>query len=237
MKKIVVFTGAGISAESGVKTFRASDGLWEEHRIEDVATFDAWRRDPGLVLDFYNQRRRGVVAAQPNAAHFALAQLEAGYNVHIVTQNIDDLHERAGSSQVLHLHGTIMHARSSDDESLLYDTLGHDIVLGDRCELGSQLRPHVVWFGEAVPMFEHAITLAAEADIFLVVGTSLAVYPAASLLQFVRRDAAKYIVTLDLSEPPRGDFVWLKEKATAGVPKLVAQWIEAVPSPTSVGEG
>ncbi len=237
MKNIVVFTGAGISAESGLKTFRASDGLWEEHRIEDVATPEAWRRDPALVLQFYNQRRRGVVEAQPNAAHEALAQLEAAANVHIVTQNIDDLHERAGSTQVLHLHGTIMHARSSFDENLLYETHGNDIALGDHCELGSQLRPHVVWFGEAVPMFEQAIALAAEADIFLVVGTSLAVYPAASLLQFVRPDAEKYIVTLDLSEPPRRDFVWLKEKATVGVPKLVSQWVKAVPSPTSVGEG
>lgn len=224
MKNIVVFTGAGISAESGLKTFRASDGLWEEHRIEDVATFDAWRRDPTLVLEFYNQRRRGVVAAQPNAAHLALAQLETDANVHIVTQNIDDLHERAGSTQVLHLHGTIMHARSSADENLLYDTRGNDIALGDRCEQGSQLRPHVVWFGEAVPMFEQAVALAAEADIFLVVGTSLAVYPAASLLQFVPARAEKYIVTLDLSEPPRRDFQWLKEKATVGVPKLVNTW-------------
>ena len=225
MKKIVVFTGAGISAESGLKTFRASDGLWEEHRIEDVATPEAWRRDPALVLEFYNQRRRGVVAAQPNAAHLALAKLEeAGVDVHIVTQNIDDLHERAGSTQVLHLHGTIMHARSSADENLLYETHGNDIALGDSCELGSQLRPHVVWFGEAVPMFEHAVALAAEADLFLVVGTSLAVYPAASLLQFVRPDAEKYIVTLDLAEPPRRDFVWLKEKATTGVPRLVERW-------------
>jgi NAD-dependent deacetylase len=227
MKNIVVFTGAGISAESGLKTFRASDGLWEEHRIEDVATPEAWQRDPALVLEFYNQRRRGVVAAQPNAAHVALAQLEAVANVQIVTQNIDDLHERAGSTQVLHLHGTIMHARSSADENLLYETQGNDIALGDRCELGSQLRPHVVWFGEAVPMFEHAIALAAQADIFLVVGTSLAVYPAASLLQFVRPDAEKYIVTLDLSEQPRRDFVWLQEKATVGVPKLIAGWAGA----------
>lgn len=227
MKNIVVFTGAGISAESGLKTFRASDGLWEEHRIEDVATPEAWRRDPKLVLEFYNQRRRGVVAAQPNAAHLALAQLEASANVHIVTQNIDDLHERAGSTQVLHLHGTIMHARSSADENLLYETQGNDIAIGDRCELGSQLRPHVVWFGEAVPMLEHAIELTAKADIFLVVGTSLAVYPAASLLQLARPDAEKFIVTLDLSEPPRGDFNWLKEKATEGVPKLVAGWSES----------
>jgi NAD-dependent deacetylase len=145
--------------------------------------------------------------------------------VQIVTQNIDDLHERAGSTQVLHLHGEIMQARSSADEHLLYETQGRDIHIGEHCERGSQLRPHVVWFGEAVPMFERALALTAEADLFLVVGTALAVYPAASLLQFVRSDAEKYIVTLDLSDPPRRDFVWLKERATEGVPKLVEQWI------------
>jgi NAD-dependent deacetylase len=226
MKNIVIFTGAGISAESGLKTFRASDGLWEEHRIEDVATPEAWRRDPQLVLEFYNQRRRGALAAQPNAAHRALAELERVANVHIVTQNIDDLHERAGSTRVLHLHGEIMQARSSADAALLYDTHGNDIRWGDLCELGSQLRPHVVWFGEAVPMFDAALELTAQADLFLVVGTSLAVYPAASLLQFVKADAEKYIVTLDLTEPPRRDFIWLREKATVGVPRLVAQWLE-----------
>lgn len=223
MKNIVVFTGAGTSAESGLKTFRAADGLWEEHRIEDVATPAAWQRDPELVLRFYNERRRGVLAAQPNAAHRALAELERFADVQIITQNIDDLHERAGSTSVLHLHGEIMQARSTLDERL-YDTGGADIAIGDRCPHGGQLRPHVVWFGEAVPMFEPALELTQRADIFLVVGTSLAVYPAASLLQFVRPDAKKYIVTLDLAEPPRGDFVWLKERASVGVPKLVAEW-------------
>ena len=224
MKNIVVFTGAGISAESGLKTFRAADGLWEEHRIEDVATPEAWRRDPELVLRFYNERRRGVLAAQPNAAHRVLAELQASANVQIVTQNIDDLHERAGSNDVLHLHGEIMKSRSSIDEDRLYDTQGDDICIGDLCELGSQLRPHVVWFGEAVPMMERAIELTMRADIFIVVGTSLAVYPAASLLQFVRDDAEKYIVTLDLTAPPRNDFIWLKEKASLGVPQLVSRW-------------
>jgi NAD-dependent deacetylase len=224
MKNIVVFTGAGISAESGLKTFRAADGLWEEHRIEDVATPEAWRRDPELVLRFYNERRRGVLAAQPNAAHRVLAELQANANVQIVTQNIDDLHERAGSNDVLHLHGEIMKSRSSIDEHRLYDTQGYDICIGDLCELGSQLRPHVVWFGEAVPMMERAIELTMRADIFIVVGTSLAVYPAASLLQFVRDDAEKYIVTLDLTAPPCNDFIWLKEKASLGVPQLVSRW-------------
>lgn len=223
MKNIVVFTGAGISAESGLKTFRAADGLWEEHRIEDVATPDAWRRDPDLVLRFYNERRRGVVKAQPNAAHLALAELQQIADVHIITQNIDDLHERAGSTSVLHLHGEIMKARSTLDAAL-YETNGNDIARGDCCPRGAQLRPHVVWFGEAVPMMEPALELTQRADIFLVVGTSLAVYPAASLLQFVQRDAEKYIVTLDLADQPHRDFIWLKEKASVGVPKLVKQW-------------
>jgi len=224
MQTIVVFSGAGISAESGLKTFRASDGLWEEHRIEDVATPEAWQRDPATVLRFYNERRRGVLAAQPNAAHLALANLEQHADVHIITQNIDDLHERAGSSRVLHLHGEIMLARSSTDATLLYDTRGDDIELGALCENSSQLRPHVVWFGEAVPMFEAAAQLVMQADIFLVVGTSLAVYPAASLLQFVRPDAEKYIVTLDLPATPRRDFVWLQQKASIGVPQLIDEW-------------
>ena len=222
-KNIVVFTGAGISAESGIKTFRAADGLWEEHRVEDVATPEAWQRDPDLVLRFYNERRRGVTSAQPNAAHTALAQLERFADVKIITRNIDDLHERAGSTDVLHLHGEIMKSRSTRD-SELYETNGNDIQRGDLCPHGAQLRPHVVWFGEAVPMMEPAIELTMRADIFLVVGTSLAVYPAASLLQFVRPDADKYIVTLDLSSEPQRDFVWLKEKASVGVPKLVEQW-------------
>lgn len=222
-KTIVVFTGAGVSAESGLKTFRASDGLWEEHRIEDVATPEAWRRDPDLVLRFYNERRHGVMQAQPNAAHIALARLERFATVKIITQNIDDLHERAGSTDVLHLHGEIMKARSTLDGEL-YDTHGNDIQRGDLCPRGAQLRPHVVWFGEAVPMMEPAIEATMQADIFLVVGTSLAVYPAASLLQFVRPDAEKHIVTLDLASEPQRDFIWLKEKASVGVPKLVAQW-------------
>jgi NAD-dependent deacetylase len=229
MKTVVVFTGAGISAESGLKTFRAADGLWEEHRIEDVATPEAWRRDPETVLRFYNERRRSVVGAQPNAAHRALAQLEQYARVKIITQNIDDLHERAGSTAVLHLHGEIMLARSSIDEHLLYATHGNDIQLGDRCAKNSQLRPHVVWFGEAVPMMEAAAEIAMEADIFLVVGTSLAVYPAASLLQFVRPDAEKIIITLDLADThatmPRRNFSWLKQKASIAVPELVEEWI------------
>jgi NAD-dependent protein deacetylase/lipoamidase len=238
MKNIVVFTGAGISAESGLQTFRAADGLWEQHRIEDVATPEGWQKDPRLVLDFYNQRRRAVLQAQPNAAHLALAQLERVANVQVITQNIDDLHERAGSTQVLHLHGEIMQARSSHDANLRYATHGNDIHLGELCERGSQLRPHVVWFGEAVPLFDEALALTVAADVFLVVGTALAVYPAASLLQYVKPSAEKYIVTLDLSEPPRRDFIWLQEKATVGVPRLVAQWLNTLNGfPLPAGEG
>lgn len=235
MTRIVVFSGAGISAESGLQTFRAADGLWEQHRIEDVATPEAWRRDPELVLRFYNERRRAVRAAQPNAAHRALAELErrSGAEVWVITQNIDDLHERAGSSRVLHLHGDIMQARSSADDGLLYDLGDADIEPGDRCALGSQLRPHVVWFGEAVPMMEPAAALAAGADLFVVVGTSLSVYPAASLLHCIPPRARAYIVTLDLAEPPPAHFTWLREKAAAGVPRLVAQWLEELPPPSA----
>ena len=182
MKRVVVLTGAGISAESGLQTFRGPDGLWEGHRVEDVATPEAWAANPGLVLEFYNQRRRGVRQAQPNAAHLALVDLEGAYDVRIVTQNVDDLHERAGSSNVLHLHGEVRKARSTRDSSLIRDLDDSDIHLGDLCERGSQLRPHIVWFGEMVPAMDEAVELVAEADVLLVVGTSLQVYPAAGLV-------------------------------------------------------
>ncbi len=227
MLNIVVFTGAGISAESGLKTFRASDGLWEEHRIEDVATPGAWQRDPALVLRFYNERRRAVVKAQPNAAHHALAALEDHANVSIITQNIDDLHERAGSRRVLHLHGEILQSKSSVDDDLRYATEGRDIELGEVCERGSQLRPHVVWFGEAIEHFDSALALTREADIFLVVGTSLAVYPAAQLPSEVSAQARKWMVTLDLPAPPPPGFHWLRESACAAVPRLVQEWLQA----------
>lgn len=191
---LVILTGAGISAESGLKTFRDSDGLWEGHRVEDVATPEAWARNPELVQQFYNERRAAVLNAEPNEAHKALAQLESKYDVHIITQNIDNLHERAGSSKVLHLHGVITKAQSSSDPSLVYDIGGPELKMGERCELGSQLRPHVVWFGEAVPAMEEAIALTRNADIFVVVGTSLQVYPAASLVNYVRAAAAIYLV-------------------------------------------
>jgi NAD-dependent deacetylase len=194
MKHLVVFTGAGISAESGIKTFRDSDGLWENYRIEDVATPQAWQKDKALVLDFYNQRRVQCLQAKPNAAHKALAKLEKQFKVSIITQNIDNLHERAGSKNVLHLHGEIMKSSSTIDPSLVYEIEGTHLNLNDTCEKGSQLRPHIVWFGEAVPMMEAACRVASKADIFVVIGSSLVVYPAASLLEYAPIACPKFII-------------------------------------------
>lgn len=183
-----------MSAESGIPTFRGSDGLWENHRIEDVATPGAWERDQELVLRFYNLRRKAVLEAKPNKGHTILADLESIFDVTIITQNIDDLHERAGSSQVVHLHGEIIKSRSTLNPNLVYPVSGWEIKSGDTCELGSQLRPHIVWFGEAVPMMDDAIDLVQQADIFIVVGTSLQVYPAASLVEFVPASSPKFLV-------------------------------------------
>lgn len=191
---LVVFTGAGISAESGIKTFRDSGGLWEEHRIEDVATFEGWERDQEMVLSFYNQRRRQVMEAQPNAAHRMIAKLQQKFEVQVITQNIDDLHERAGSREVLHLHGEIMKSRSTADASLIYPMKRAELRTGDRCEMGSQLRPHVVWFGEMVSEMDNAIRLASNADLFVVIGTSLNVYPAAGIINYVPREVPKWII-------------------------------------------
>jgi NAD-dependent deacetylase len=192
-KKLVVLTGAGISAESGLKTFRDSDGLWEGYDIQEVATATAWRRNPGLVLEFYNMRRKGVKEAQPNAAHYALAELERDFDVHIITQNIDDLHERGGSTKVVHLHGEIFKMRSEYDEELIYP-IYEDINLGDKATDGAQLRPHIVWFEEAVPKMEEAAQITKTADIFLIVGTSLVVYPAAGLVNYAPWQIPKFIV-------------------------------------------
>jgi NAD-dependent deacetylase len=192
-KKLVVLTGAGISAESGLRTFRDSDGLWEGYQIEDVATPRAWRKNPQLVLDFYNYRRKDVLAAQPNAAHIGLAEMENDFDVTIITQNIDDLHERGGSTNVLHLHGEIFKMRSERDEDLVYEIKG-DINLGDTAEDGAQLRPNIVWFEEAVPMIEVAVPIVAQADFFAVVGTSLVVYPAAGLITVAVDAIPKFIV-------------------------------------------
>jgi len=192
-KKIVVLTGAGISAESGLKTFRDSDGLWEGYNIEDVATPRAWKKNPQLVLDFYNYRRKNVLDAQPNPAHLGLAELEKEFDVEIITQNIDDLHERAGSSKVLHLHGEIFKMKSERNDELIYEIRG-DMKLGDTAGDGAQLRPNIVWFEEPVPLIEAAIPIVRSADIFIIVGTSLVVYPAAGLVNYARWDIPKFIL-------------------------------------------
>jgi NAD-dependent deacetylase len=220
MKKVVVLSGAGISAESGLKTFRDSDGLWENYRIEDVATPDAWRKNRKLVLDFYNERRRQVLKAEPNAAHVSLAGLQDKFDVTIVTQNIDDLHERAGSRKVLHLHGEISKSRSTVNPSLIYPIEGSELNEGEVCELGSQLRPHIVWFGEMVPALDEAALIVSKADIFIVVGTSLAVYPAAGLINFASSESEKYIV--DPAAIEINGFTAIREKAGTGVVKVVS---------------
>jgi NAD-dependent deacetylase len=220
-KKLVVLTGAGISAESGLKTFRDSDGLWEGYEVTEVATPRAWKKNPRLVLDFYNMRRENVLEAQPNAAHFGLAELQADFDVHIVTQNIDDLHERAGSAKVLHLHGEIFKMRSEIDESLVYDIRGN-INLGDMAEDGAQLRPHIVWFEEPVPMIEEAVRIVRQADLFAVVGTSLVVYPAAGLVNYAPLDVPKYIIDKKI---PYTSSVYnltvIEKPATEGVRELI----------------
>jgi NAD-dependent deacetylase len=223
-KKIVVFTGAGISAESGLKTFRDSGGLWEEYNVMDVATPEAWSKDPVLVLDFYNKRRKQVLEAEPNAAHYALVKLEKKYDVHIITQNIDNLHERAGSKKVLHLHGEIVKSRSTFDPALVYPIKGWELRMGQKCERGSQLRPHIVWFGETVPNMEQAYQLAAEADIFIIIGTSLFVYPAAGLVDYVPHEIPKYLIDPNETKSTGIDHLTLiREKASTGVDKLVEE--------------
>jgi NAD-dependent deacetylase len=193
-KKIVVFTGAGMSAESGLKTFRDTNGLWEEYRIEDVATPEAWHKNKAHVLRFYNERLKQVIEAKPNQGHLILAELQKHFDVQIITQNIDDLHERAGSKKVLHLHGLITKMRSSVDEKLIYPIKKQEIKVGDLCEKGSQLRPHIVWFGELVPEMDNAIKIVTQADIFIIVGTSLVVYPAAGLVYHANTMAKKYLI-------------------------------------------
>ena len=227
MKRVVVFSGAGISAESGIKTFRDSNGLWEEYKIEEVATPSAWFKNPELVLDFYNRRRKQVLEAQPNAAHLALVELEKFFDVRIITQNIDDLHERAGSSKVLHLHGEIRKARSTVDPKLIYTIEGSEILMGERCEKGSQLRPHIVWFGESVPAMDMAISMTQTADIFIVIGTSLEVYPAASLLMYVPQHCMNILVDPKAEVPyEAGEFSIIRKTAGEGVPEIVNKLIK-----------
>jgi NAD-dependent deacetylase len=218
MKKLVVLSGAGISAESGIPTFRDSNGLWEGYDVMQVATPEGWRANPELVLEFYNQRRKKALEVKPNRGHEILAELEKHFDVTIVTQNVDNLHERAGSSHVIHLHGSLFESRSSVDESLVYPIEGWELNIGACCEKGSQLRPNIVWFGEMVPMMEVAASYAAKADIFIVVGTSMVVYPAAGLIHYVPYDTMKFIV-----DPKRPDVKnipftkFIEDKASTGM--------------------
>ncbi|TAF67493.1 MAG: NAD-dependent deacylase [Cytophagales bacterium] len=225
MKKIVVLTGAGISAESGLKTFRDAGGLWENHDIMEVASIDGWHKNPELVLQFYNERRKQAYSTMPNEGHKALADLEKDFDVTIITQNVDNLHEKAGSTKVIHLHGELSKVRSTGDAKLIYEYADKPIHWGDTCEKGHQLRPHIVWFGEAVPMMQVAATITEKADIFLVVGTSLVVYPAASLIDFVPTNAPKYII--DPHKPTvskqNNHLFFIEEKATTGVPKVAKE--------------
>jgi NAD-dependent deacetylase len=226
-KNLVVLSGAGISAESGLKTFRDSDGLWEGYDVREVATPGAWKRNPQLVLDFYNMRRQNVADAIPNAAHAGLAALEKDYNVTIITQNIDDLHERAGSSRVLHLHGEIFKMRSEKDERTLYEIRG-DMKIGDTDKKGHQLRPAIVWFEEPVPKIEEAIPIIHAADIFVVVGTSLVVYPAAGLVHYVAPHTPKYIIDKKIPyTSPMENLVLIEKPATEGVAELARLLAEA----------
>ena len=225
MKKCVVFTGAGISAESGLQTFRDSGGLWDGYRVEDVCTPEAFARSPQTVIDFYNARRRAAAAAEPNTAHFALADLERAYDVQIITQNVDDLHERAGSGKVLHLHGELNKLRSTVDENEILPWQG-DQTLADRDSRGRPLRPHIVWFGEAVPLMEEAVRLVEAADTVIVVGTSLKVYPAASLLHYARFGVPVYLIDPKPNADVSGVEI-LAQTAVRGVPALVAELLRA----------
>lgn len=220
-KKLVVLSGAGISAESGIATFRDANGLWEGHDVMAVASPEGWRNNPELVLNFYNERRKNGLRAQPNAGHLALARLEEKFDVVIITQNVDNLHEKAGSTNVIHLHGEIFKSRSTTDETLVYNMEGWELNLGDCCEQGSQLRPHIVWFGEAVPLMEKAMIEAALADIFIVVGTSLQVYPAASLMDYVADYVPKYVVDPNLpAVAHRPNLHLIADKASTGLSRL-----------------
>lgn len=225
MKRIVILTGAGVSAESGIKTFRDADGLWEGHDVMEIATPMAWDKNQELVLDFYNQRRRQLKQVEPNPAHKALKELEPHFDVHIITQNVDDLHERAGSTKVTHLHGELKKARSTFDEDLILDWEG-DIKKGDFCEHNHQLRPHVVWFGEPVPMMEKAMEITSQADILIIIGTSMQVYPAAGLIDFIPAHTPVYFVDPKPAIRETANLKVIAEKASVGVPALVQELLE-----------
>lgn len=225
MQNIVVLTGAGISAESGLKTFRDANGLWEGHDVMEVATPQGFQKNPELVLEFYNQRRRQLLTVEPNAAHLALAELETHFNVNIVTQNVDDLHERSGSSNVLHLHGELLKARSIHAENEIYDCR-KDILLGDTCGNGHQLRPHIVWFGEAVPLLENAIAITKKADCLIIIGTSMQVYPAASLIDYTKPDIPIFFIDPKPALTGNHHLTVISKNAVEGVPTLVASLID-----------
>ena len=221
-RNLVVLSGAGISAESGISTFRDSNGLWEGHDVMEVASPQGWKKNQKLVLDFYNQRRKNVTEAEPNEAHTLLAELETKYNVQIVTQNVDDLHERAGSCQVLHLHGEIIKSRSTVDPKLIYPIDGWELNKGDNCEKGSQLRPDIVWFGEEVPAMLEAIKIVRKADVLIVIGTSMVVYPAAGLIDYVSDDVPKFIVDPNMPRiSKRANLTLIEEIGTIGMNQLV----------------
>ncbi len=226
MKNIVVLTGAGMSAESGINTFRDAGGLWEGHDIMEVASPGGFANNPELVLDFYNQRRRQLLDVQPNAAHIALANLEHKFNITIITQNVDDLHERAGSSKIIHLHGELLKARSTLDSNLVYKRM-EDISLGDNCEKGSQLRPHIVWFGEDVPLLEKAVKITSTADILVIIGTSMQVYPAASLVNYVKVSSPLFFIDPKPSilQHDFNNLTIIPEKATTGVQLLIDNYL------------
>lgn len=225
MKNIVVLTGAGISKESGINTFRESDGLWENYRVEDVANFDSWKKNQDLVRNFYNERRKQSMEALPNEGHKELVRLENYFNVNIITQNIDDLHERAGSKNVIHLHGEVNKVRSVRDPNYIVELKGWELTKEDKDEFGEPLRPYIVWFGEAVPMIEPSIELCQKADIFIVIGTSLVVYPAAGLINYTTKNCKKYLVDPnDVKADLRG-ISFIKENASVGVKKVVDEII------------
>lgn len=229
MKKLVVLTGAGISAESGIPTFRDADGLWEGFDVMEVATPEGWHKNPALVQDFYNQRRKRALEVKPNRGHEIIAELDEFFDVTVVTQNVDDLHERAGSKNVIHLHGSLFQSRSTKDESLVYPIEGWELKMGDLCEKGSQLRPNIVWFGEMVPLIEVSADQASQADIFLVVGTSLQVYPAAGLLHYVRYDVPKYVIDPKLPEMQQIPLLTMyAEKASSGMEKVKKVLLEMI---------
>lgn len=221
-KKLVILTGAGMSAESGISTFRDSGGLWDKYPVEEVATPEAFHKNPALVLEFYNIRRRELLKVKPNEGHRGIAELEKDFDVRIITQNIDNLHEEAGSTHVLHLHGELMKVRSTADESLIYELTAEkpEINIGDKCEKGHQLRPHIVWFGEAVPMISEAAKLAEQADIFVIIGTSMNVYPAAGLLDYVKRNVPVYLIDPNDVRTHRHDVHPIKKGASEGVKEL-----------------